>query len=54
MMMSHVFTVLFEEMVGAHAEPDPVLVLATNAPWALVPPLVLWRMWRPHPFARSG
>lgn len=51
MMMSHVFTVLFEEMVGAHAAPDPMLVLATNAPWALVPPLVVWRMWRPNPFA---
>jgi hypothetical protein len=51
MMLSNVTVVLFEEMVGRHPAPQPLVVLAANAPWALVPPLVIWRMWRERPFA---
>src|SRR5262245_56248683 len=54
MMITVVSIILFEEMVGPHATPQPVPVLLANAPWALAPLLLIVRMARnPHPFTRE-
>jgi hypothetical protein len=51
-MMTNVIVILFEELLGAHASPRPAVVLAANAAWLLIPPFVIWRMWRKEqPFA---
>jgi hypothetical protein len=51
-MMTNVTVILLEELRGAHATPRPGVVLAANAPWLLMPILVLARMApREHPFA---
>ncbi len=55
MMITVVAVILFEEMLGAHATPEPAIVLAANAPWALMPLWLIVRMaCRPHPFTREG
>jgi hypothetical protein len=51
-MMTNVFIICFEELVGANATPHPAMVLAANAAWFVVPILVIARMARAeHPFA---
>jgi hypothetical protein len=45
-MMTNVIIILFEELIGAHATPRPAMVLAANAPWLLLPPLVIARVAR--------
>jgi hypothetical protein len=53
-LMTVVFMICFEEMVGAHATPHPAMVLFANAPWFLVPLAVIVRMVRSeHPFTRA-
>jgi hypothetical protein len=50
-MMTNVTIILFEEMVGPHATPRPLMVLLVNAPWFLFPIGVIARMARAeHPF----
>lgn len=54
MMFTNVSIILFEELVGPHATPEPAVVLAANAAWAIVPVILIARMWRnPHPFTRE-
>ena len=54
MMLANVTIILFDELLGAHASPHPMVVLAANASWLVVPMLVLWRMARKeHPFTEE-
>ena len=54
MMLANVTIILFDELLGAHASPHPMVVLAANASWLLVPMIVLWRMARKeHPFTEE-
>jgi hypothetical protein len=51
MLFTNVFIILFDELKGIHATPAPAVVVAANAPWLLVPIVVVWRMARSeHPF----
>jgi hypothetical protein len=51
-MLTNVTVILGEEFFGAHATEHPWLVLAVNAPWLVVPVLILCRMARAErPFA---
>lgn len=51
-MMTNVTIILFEEMIGPHATPRPLMVLFANAPWFLVPIALITRMARAaHPFS---
>jgi len=55
MLFTNVFIILFDELKGSHATPAPAVVVAANAPWLLVPALVIWRVVRsPHPFTREA
>jgi hypothetical protein len=54
-MMTNVFIICFEEMVGEYATPAAGLVLFANFPWFTVPIVLLWRMWSdPHPFTKEA
>lgn len=54
MLFTNVFIILFDELKGIHATPSPGIVLAANAPWLLVPFVVVWRVARSeHPFTRE-
>lgn len=54
MLFTNVFIILFDELKGVHATPSPGVVVAANAPWLLVPFLVIWRVGRSeHPFTRE-
>jgi hypothetical protein len=51
MLFTNVFIILNEEMFGPHASPRLPVVLLANAPWLLMPFVIIYRMWRyPHPF----
>jgi hypothetical protein len=51
MMLSNVIIILGEEIAGPHASPQLPLVLLLNAPWLLMPLVMIYRMARsPHPF----
>jgi hypothetical protein len=53
-MMTNVTIILGEELMGAHATPAPLMVLALNAPWLLVPVYVIKRMYNTEtPFTQS-
>jgi hypothetical protein len=55
MLFTNVFIILGDELRGIHASPSPVIVVAANAPWMLVPILVVARMWiDPHPFTEDA
>jgi hypothetical protein len=55
MLFTNVFIILFDELKGIHASPSPAVVVAANAPWAIVPLLVIARMWiDPHPFTEEA
>ena len=45
-MMTNVTIILAEELWGTHATPERGMVLLANAPWLLVPVLVIARMAR--------
>ncbi len=45
-MLTNVFIILFEEVSGEHATPEPGRVLLSNAAWIIFPVIVLYRMWR--------
>lgn len=54
MLFTNVFIILFDELHGVHATPSPGVVVAANAPWLLVPLVVIWRVARSeHPFTRE-
>lgn len=51
MMLSNVIIILGEEIAGPHASPQLPLVLLLNAPWLLMPLVMIYRMARsPIPF----
>jgi hypothetical protein len=53
MLFADVFIILGEELAGAHASPQPLLVVSLNLPWLLIPILLILRMWREHPFTST-
>ncbi len=54
MMFTNVFIILFDELRGIHATPAPGIVVAANAPWLVLPVLVVWRLApSEHPFTRE-
>jgi hypothetical protein len=54
MLFTNVFIILGDELRGIHASPHPAIVVAANAPWAIVPILVIARMWlMAHPFTEE-
>jgi hypothetical protein len=50
-MFANVSIILFEEIYGATPAKNLAFVLGANAPWLLLPFLVVWRMRRDHPFS---
>jgi len=54
-MMTNVIIILFEELAGLHATPRPGIVLLANAPWLLLPVVVIARMARrERPFSAEA
>ncbi len=54
MMVTNVFIIVFDELLGAHATPYPGTVIAANASWFLMPFLVGWRVARgEHPLTEE-
>ena len=54
-MLTNVFIILFEEVLGEHASPQLFRVFLANAAWVIFPIIVLLRMWRSvNPFAAQG
>jgi hypothetical protein len=53
MMLSNVLIILMEERYGQYANPHFPFVVAVNAPWLLLPLLMIWRMRR-DPFPVCG
>jgi hypothetical protein len=45
MLFTNVFIILGDELRGIHASPSPAIVVAANAPWMIVPVLVVARLW---------
>jgi hypothetical protein len=55
MMFTNVFVILFDELHGEHAAPNPLVVLGANAARLLVPIVVLLRVGRSeHPFTTGS
>jgi hypothetical protein len=55
MLFTNVFIILFDELKGIHATPAPAVVVAANAPWLVIPAVVIWRVARrPLLFAREA
>jgi hypothetical protein len=53
-LFTNVFIILFDELLGTHATPAPLVVVGANLPWLLAPFLVGWRVLRsPHPFTEE-
>ena len=48
---TNVVIILSEELWGPHATPQSGLVLLANLPWFVFPILLVWRMWKEHPFS---
>ena len=54
-LFTNVFIILFDELLGAHPTPAPLVVVGANLPWLLMPFLVGWRVLRsPHPFTEEA
>lgn len=49
-MFANVFIILNEELFGLHATPARFMVILANIPWLITPLLMIWRMWKDHPF----
>jgi hypothetical protein len=45
-MLTNVFIILFEEVLGDHATPELFRVFLSNAAWVFFPLIALIRMWR--------
>jgi hypothetical protein len=55
MMVTNVFIIVFDELLGVHATPHPGTVLSANASWFLMPFIVGWRVLRrEHPFTEEA
>jgi len=52
-MLANVTILMFEELNGAWASPEPGQVLAANFSWFVFPLLVAARLWRDHPFTEE-
>ena len=53
-LITNVTIILGEEFAGPHATPQPLAVLLLNAPWFLMPLVIIYRMWRSeHPFTAT-
>ena len=53
-LFTNVFIILFDELLGVHATPAPLVVVGANLPWLLMPFVVGWRVLRsPHPFTEE-
>ncbi len=51
---TNVIVILFDELLGVHATPAPAVVVAANAPWLVLPWVVVWRLFRtPDPFPEA-
>ncbi len=54
-MMTNVTIIMFEELIGPHQTPATFIVTAANAPWFIVPILLVWRCWPERPmFSRPA
>ena len=53
-MFANVFIILNEELFGPHATPERLMVILANLPWLVSPALMIWRMWKDHPFTETG
>jgi hypothetical protein len=54
-LFTNVFIILFDELLGVHATPAPLVVVGANLPWLLMPLVVGWRVLRtPHPFTEES
>jgi hypothetical protein len=54
-LFTNVFIILFDELLGVHATPAPLVVVGANLPWLLMPFVVGWRVLRsPHPFTEEA
>lgn len=53
-MAANVLIILMEERFGEWAAPNFGFVLALNAPWLLMPLVMIWRMRGDHPFTRPA
>jgi len=55
MLFTNVFIILFDELDGIHAAPNPAAVVAANLAWLLLPVVVVARLWRSeHPFTEEA
>ncbi len=54
MLFTNVVIILSEEYFGPHATPAPGLVFLANLAWLVFPIVIVWRMWRPHPFTKKS
>ncbi|HVP67101.1 MAG TPA: emopamil-binding family protein [Anaeromyxobacteraceae bacterium] len=55
MLFTNVVIILSDEIWGIHASPHPAVVVLANAPWAIVPVIVVARMWgAEHPFTEPA
>ena len=51
-LFTNVFIICSEEIFGTCSAINLSLVLAANAPWALFPVFLVWKMWKSeHPFS---
>jgi hypothetical protein len=54
-LITNVTIILSEEIFGPHASPQLPIVLMLNAPWLLMPLLIIYRMWHSlHPFTEPA
>jgi len=54
-LFTNVFIICSEEIFGQTQAKNLPLVLFANAPWALFPVFLIWKMWKnEHPFTRPS
>lgn len=55
MLFTIVMIIMMEELAGSTPTTYPVMVTLLNMPWATVPVLMIWKMWRDgNPFAKRS
>jgi hypothetical protein len=54
LMVANVSIIMFEEFLGPHQTPQPLVVTMANLPWFCFPFVVAWRLWRDQPFAERA
>jgi hypothetical protein len=50
---TNVVIILSEELWGPHSTPQRGMVILANLPWLVFPMLLVWRMWKEHPFTEN-